>query len=128
MISQYVLIGTMRNNFDLSSFYFLFAEGHHSGIDISFRDFLEMWRDCNHDHEAAGIRHTGIYSVNCVHSACSSENKTVLGSRHVFDERILLGFFLHRPFHFGVRQRRQKLILHQILDVYPRFSFMNRGC
>ena len=38
--------------------------------------------------EAAGIRHKGLYSVNCVRIACSSGNITVLGSRQVFDERI----------------------------------------
>ena len=38
--------------------------------------------------EAAGIRHNGRYPVNCVRIACIYENKTVLGSRRVFNERI----------------------------------------
>ena len=37
----------------------------------------------------------------------------------------LISFFLHDAFHFSVRQRSQKLILHQILDAYPWISFIN---
>ena len=35
--------------------------------------------------------------------------------------------YLNLTFHFAVRQRRQKLILHQILDAYPRIDFINKG-
>ena len=77
--------------------------------------------------EAAGIRYNGLYSVNCVRIACSSENITVLVSRQVFDERILLRFVLHDAFHFGVRQRSQKLILHKILYNTPRMRFIYIG-
>ena len=45
-----------------------------------------------------------------------------------FDERILLRFFLHDAFHINVRQRNQKLILHQIIDAYPRISLLIKGC
>ena len=62
--------------------------------------------------EAAEIIHNELYSVNCVRINCSSENIMVLGSPQVFDERILLEFFLHDAFDFGVRHRSQKLILH----------------
>ena len=44
------------------------------------------------DIEAAGIKHNGLYSVNCVNINCGSVNITVLGSPQVFDERILLQF------------------------------------
>ena len=62
--------------------------------------FVTIWLLIN---EAAGIRHNGIYSVNCLHIACISENITVLGSHQSFYERILLRF-LHDAFHLGVRQ------------------------
>ena len=62
--------------------------------------------------EATGIINNDIYSVNCVRIACSSKNITVLGSPQVLDERILLRFRLHYEFHFSVRQKIQKLILH----------------
>ena len=52
---------------------------------------------------------------------------TVLGFRQVFDESILLLIFLHGEFHAGVRQIIPKLILHKILDVYPRVNFMYKG-
>ena len=64
-----------------------------------------------------GKIHNGIYSVNCVHVVCSSEKITVLGPHQVFDENILLKFFLHNAFHFGVRQIIQKIVLHQTHDV-----------
>ena len=35
--------------------------------------------------------------------------------------------FLHDAFNFGVVQRIQKLISHQILDIYPHISFINKG-
>ena len=63
-------------------------------------------------NEAAGNKHNELYSVNFVRMACSSENITFLGSPQVFDERISLHAFLHDAFHFGVRQRSLKLILH----------------
>ena len=52
---------------------------------------------------------------------------TVLGSRQVFEERIFLQMFLHNALHFGVRQRIQKLILYQILDINSCISFINKG-
>ena len=50
--------------------------------------------------------------------ALLGKNITILGSLKVFDERISQQVFLHDAFHFGVRQRSQKLILHHILDRY----------
>ena len=44
-----------------------------------------------------------------------------------FDDRITYQVFLHYAFHLGVWQRSQKLILHQILDIYQRISFMDQG-
>ena len=35
--------------------------------------------------------------------------------------------FLYDAFHFGVRQRIQKLVLHHILDVYWIIKFINKG-
>ena len=61
--------------------------------------------------KAVRIRHNELYSVNCVHIACRYGNITVLASLQIFNERILLRF-LHDAFHFGARQRSQKLILH----------------
>ena len=40
-------------------------------------------------HEAVGIGHNEIYSVNCVRIACSSGDLMVLGSPQAFDEKIL---------------------------------------
>ena len=40
-----------------------------------------------------GIRNNGIYSVNCVQVACSSENIMIIGYCQIFDKRILLRFF-----------------------------------
>ena len=81
-----------------------------------------MFKSSNKSHqltivEAAGIKHNGLYSVNCVRLDCSSENITVLDSSQVFDERIL----------FSVMHRSQKLILNQIFDIYPRIKFINKG-
>ena len=45
--------------------------------------------------ETVGIIHNELYSVNCVHIACSSKNITVVGSPRVFDERILYMEFFH---------------------------------
>ena len=44
--------------------------------------------------------------------AVLGKNITVLVSCQVFDERVLYQVFLHGAFHFGVRQGRQKLIIH----------------
>ena len=38
-----------------------------------------------------------------------------------------IAIFLHDAFHFCDRQRSQKLILHQIIDAYPRIGFINKG-
>ena len=35
--------------------------------------------------------------------------------------------YSHSTLHFGVRQRSKKIILHQILDEYPRINFINKG-
>ena len=35
--------------------------------------------------------------------------------------------FLHNILRIVVRQRIQKLILHQILNAYPQISFMNKS-
>ena len=43
--------------------------------------------------EAAVVRHSGLYSVNCVRIDYSSKNITVLGPCQFFDENILLQFF-----------------------------------
>ena len=76
--------------------------------------------------EAAGIRHNGIYSVKCVRIHCRSKNITGLGSPQVFDEWILLQFFLHDTFYVHVRQRIQKFILYQILNLYPHIIFIHK--
>ena len=47
--------------------------------------------------------------------------------RQVFDERILLQDFVHDSSHFCVSQRSQKLILHELLDIYPRITFIKRS-
>ena len=80
----------------------------------------------SHPYKAAGIRHNGLYLVNCIRINCSSENITVLDSWQVCDERILLRFF-NDKFHIGVMQIRLNFILHQILYVYPRIKFINKG-
>ena len=80
-----------------------------------------------YQNEASGIIHNRLYSVNCVRINCRSKNITVLGHPQVFDESICLCFFKHDSFRFGVRQRIQKMILHQILDVYPHISFIDKG-
>ena len=67
---------------------------------------------------AAVIRHNRLYSVNGVRINCSSENVTVLGPPQVYMKRFYCDLFLHDTFHFGVRQRSQKLILHKIFDAY----------
>ena len=67
--------------------------------------------------EAAGISHNMIYSVNCAWIACRYYNITDLSPPQVFDGSILLRFFKHNAFHFTVRQRTQKMILHQIVDI-----------
>ena len=36
-------------------------------------------------------------------------------------------FFLHNAFHFGVRKRSLKLILHEIYDAYPQISYIIKG-
>ena len=54
------------------------------------------------------------------------QNITVFGFRQVSNERISLIFFLRHALCVGVRQRRQRLILHTIHDVYPRINFMNK--
>ena len=54
------------------------------------------------------------------------KNITVLGSRQVFDERILYQDLFTHGFHFGVMKRSQNLILHQILDIYPQVIFINK--
>ena len=77
--------------------------------------------------ESAVIIHNGLCSVNLVCMDFIFENKTVLGSPQVFYEIILLWFVLHDTFHVGVRQRIQKLILHQIRDLYPHICFINNG-
>ena len=74
---------------------------------------------------AVRIRHKGVYSVYCVLIICSSDNITVLGSRQVFTDRVLLIFFLLDALHFNVRQRIQKK--YQILDVYPRIILTSKG-
>ena len=51
----------------------------------------------------------------------------VLGSPQVFDKRVLLRFFKHDKFHFGVRHRSQNMILHRIINAYPRINFINKG-
>ena len=35
-------------------------------------------------------------------------------------------FFSYDTFHFSARQRIEKLILHQILYVYPHIGFINK--
>ena len=73
---------------------------------------------------AVRIRQNRLYSVDCVRIACSYENITVLGSRQFFDEMVLLRIlFLYNAFHVD----SQKLILHQILAVYQRINFINKG-
>ena len=80
-----------------------------------------------HKTEATGIIHNSIYSVNCVCIACSSDNMTGFGSPKYSDERILLQIFLHNAFHFAFRQKSQKLILHQIHDIYPLIKFIHKS-
>ena len=60
--------------------------------------------------EAAGIIHNGIYSVNCVHIACSSEKIMVLSFCQFFNERILYQVFIHSAFLFCCRHRSQNKI------------------
>ena len=79
-----------------------------------------------HTTEAAGIINNGIYSVNCLHIACIFGNVTVLCPREVFYEKNLLRFSLYDSFHFGVRERSQKLILHQILQDTHGFILFNQ--
>ena len=71
--------------------------------------------------------HNGLYSVNCVHIAFSYKKITVLGSCQVFDVRILLQYVSHIAFHFRVRQRTQKLTLHQTIYIYPLKKRINKG-
>ena len=91
---------------------------------LCFKESSETYP--NHSNEDAGIKNNGLYSVNYIRIACSSGNIAVLGSRQVFDERILLRFFLHDAFHFGVSQRSQKLILSQMLDNHPHIKLINK--
>ena len=55
------------------------------------------------------------------------ENITVSGSPQVFDGRILYQVFLPDAFHFCVRKRRRKFILHQILDIYLNSTLIIAG-
>ena len=68
-----------------------------------------------------------IYFFSCVHIARSSENITVLGFHQFFDEIVLSQFISHDAFHFSVRQRNQKLILRQILNIYICIKLINKG-
>ena len=65
-----------------------------SGILSVFGDISYVLASLVHSVlEAGGIRHNDLYSVNCTHIACRSENITVLGSPQVCDKRVLLQFF-----------------------------------
>ena len=45
----------------------------------------------------------------------------------VFDERVWLPIFVHNAFHIKVSQITPKLILHKIINVYPRIDFIIKG-
>ena len=79
---------------------------------------------CTFYTEYEGIRQNDIYSVNCVCITCSSENVTVLVLRQFFIKGFYCAFFKHDTFHCGVSQIIRELILHQILDKYPRISYI----
>ena len=63
-------------------------------------------------------------TIPCI--SFSGINIKVIGSLQFFDGIILL-LFLHDAFHFRVRKIIPKLVLHKILNVYPRNNLMNKG-
>ena len=76
-------------------------------------------------NEALGIRYNGFYSVNCVCATCRKHKSFRLAP--IFWWKYFVTRFLHDTFNFGVRQRCQKLILHQIIDIYPCIKLINKG-
>ena len=66
-------------------------------------------------YEAVGIIKTSF--IQLILYALIGINVTVLGSCQVLDESISVQIFFHDEFHFDVSKRRNKLILHQILDI-----------
>ena len=72
------------------------------------------------------IRHNGLYLVNCVRIAWLKHNYFRFPASFWLKD-FAASYFIHDSFHFGVRQRIQKLILHQILNIYPRIKYINKG-
>ena len=77
---------------------------YRSLLDVSNERKVEPTYVQNHHFEryirsrlikAAGVKHNRVYSVNFVRIACSSENITVLGSKQVFYERIIVNHIIY---------------------------------
>ena len=73
--------------------------------------------------EAAGIIHNGLYSVSYVRIAWAKRNGFRFPPSFLWKDFVEKKF--HDVFHFGVRQRSQKLILYQILYAYLNFTLTN---
>ena len=77
--------------------------------------------------DAVVNKNNWIYSLNCVHTSCTSKNITVLGSRQVSDERILVQFVYTNHLDLGKEENNLKLVLQEVFDLYPHIKFIETG-
>ena len=59
--------------------------------------------------------------------ALLGENITVLGSRQVSDERILVQFVYTNHLDLGKEEKNLKLVLQEVFDLYPHIKFIETG-